>query len=155
MSDGGALVEHPPSDPAVVLKELSPRHKQVMALLAQGVDRQTIAKICNYVPEYITWLARQPACKLYLEDMANVVGVRLEALFEKSVDVIAETMVTGNGEERLKAARLQLEATKRLGRHEIHVNNADNDRLEKLAERILTLNQRARTFEGEATVIES
>ncbi len=142
--------------PGIILKKFSAKHKQAMALVAQGVDRQTIAKICRITPEYVSWLQRQPACKEYLAEMSEVVGVRLEALFEKSVEVIADTMINGKDEDRLKAARLQLEATKRLGKHEVTPDMPGTDRLEKLAGRLTGLLSKVRageTLEGSATDI--
>ena len=140
--------------PGIILKKIGARHKEAMALIAQGVDRRTVAKICNWTPEYITWLQQQPLCKEYLVEMNEVVGFRLEALFDKSVDVIAEAMVNGSQDERLKAARLQMEATKRLGKHEQQPETPDSDRLERLAERLIALQGRVRsgeTFEGTST----
>ena len=151
-----ATEDAPPA--GVILQKLSVRHKQAMALLAQGVDRASIAQVCNYTPEYITWLTRQPTCRTYLREMSEHVGIRLDAMFDKSVDVIAEALQSGNTEERLKAARLQMEATKRLGRGAGQDDGAggEDDRLEVLAGRLVKLLQRSRqevTLDGEATEV--
>ena len=126
-----------------VLKELSVMHKQVCSLLAQGLGRVEIAAICEITPEYVTMLARQPLCKEYIAEMNEYVGTRMEALFEESVNVMADAMKHGTLDERLKGARLQLEATKRLGKAnslEVNINQEDN-RLVNLAERLTTLLQ--------------
>lgn len=125
----------------VQLAELSPKHRQVAALLAQGVDRATIATICDYTPEYVTWLCGDPSFRAYLKEMLSVADARLEALFESSVDAIAETLVAGSSEEKLKAARLQMEATRRIGPRADTDPGAPPalDRLEKLAERLTGL----------------
>lgn len=124
----------------VILQKLSVRHKQAMALLAQGVDRVSIASLVDYSPEYITWLTRQPLCQDYLRQMNEHVQVRLDALFDKSVEVIAQAMDNGTVDERLKAARLQMEATHRLGKGAgTDSPVGDDDRLEQLAQRLVGL----------------
>ena len=138
------------------IKELSAQHKQALSLIAQGVDRGTIAKVCDYTPEYISWLKRMPICQTYIKQMQEKVDLRLELMYEASVDAIADTLTMGNGEERLKAARLQLEATGRLGKGNRQQNDDGKDKLEKLAERLLGLQSkvRSRTLDGESTVVE-
>lgn len=134
-----------PAEP-IELKKLSPKHQQVAALLAQGVDRRTIAAACDYTPEYVTWLQRQPLFMAYVKEMNVAVAVRLEALFTKSVDVINETMENGGEEARLKAAKLQLEATGRVGRFQtVPPEGGGTDRLEQLSERLLDLLKRQRS----------
>ena len=70
------------------LRELSPKHKQALALLAQGVDRRTIGELCGYVPEYVTWLQRQPLCKAYLAELGQVVEKHLKGLVVRSIEVL-------------------------------------------------------------------
>lgn len=143
----------------VQLVKLSPKHKQVMALLAQGLDRVSIAALVDLEPEYITWLSNDPLCKAYMEEMNQAVAFRMEALFSKSVDVVADTMVHGSAEEKLKAARLQLEATKRLGRAQGREDDApESDRLEKLSNRLLNLLEERKTgstYEGTIVDVET
>ena len=126
---------------SVVLQKLSPKHKDVLALLAQGVARHEIAKVCDFTPEYVTWLARQPVCQAYLRDMQQFVDTRLLALTERSVDVMAEAMLVGSTDDKLKAAKMQLEATGRLGRERGSVPDGGSaaDRLTTLAERLVSL----------------
>ena len=133
------LTELPPALP-IELQKLSPRHKQVAALLAQGVDRQTIAAAIDYTPEYVTWLQRQPLFIAYVKEMSVAVGTRLEALFAKSVDVIATAMQVGTVDDQLKAAKLQMEATGRVGRYQVVAPSGDgSDHLEQLSHRLLAL----------------
>lgn len=134
------------------LKKLSPKHKQVAALVAQGMKLVQVGAIVELRPEYISMLLRQPLMKQYIQQMSEAVGTRMEALFEQTVEVIADEMANGSGANKLKAARLQLEATKRIGRPDPSAggHNTDVDRLTKLAERLLYLqsNQRLpRTFD--------
>lgn len=123
------------------MKKLKPVHQSICALLAQGKRNVDIARLMDVTPEYITMLLRQQLIKQEIARISEVAGARLEAMFEQSVDVIAETMQNGNHGNKLKAARLQLEATKRIGRPDpLAGTNVDNtDRLERLAERLLGL----------------
>jgi hypothetical protein len=137
------------------LKKLSPSHKTAAALLAQGVDRRTIAEVTDFTPEYITMLGRQPLFREYIRDMNKFTEARLDALFEKSVDVIHENMMAG-GELGLKAAKLQLEATGRVGRFQTTTpQQGGEDRLETLAERLVELlhHQRRRIYDAEVVEV--
>jgi hypothetical protein len=157
---GSQMQEFPDADPDVVeaaspkwiLKELKPMHKQVCAFLAQGMKNVDVARLCQITPEYVWMLTQQPLVKQYIAQMSEVAGTRLEAMFEKTVDVLAETMENGSESGKLKAVRLTLEATKRIGRPDPMANsqNVNTDRLEKLAERLLFLQsgvRQGRTFD--------
>ena len=123
------------------LKTLTAMHMGVCALAAQGLKRGEVSALMGITPEYVTMLLAQPLCKEYVKKLNEAVETRLEALFETSVDVIGQTLRSGSAEEKLKAARLQLEATQRLGK----VTRAPEDsegsvqRLERLAERLVNL----------------
>lgn len=128
------------------LRELKPTHKQVMALLAQGLSREEISKIVGYTPEYVSMLVKQPLCHQYLQGMLHFSEVQLEGLFAASVDAIRDQLAEGTGEQRLKAARLQMEATGRVGHF---VSRGDDlgdevDRLQRLTERLVSLQSRTR-----------
>lgn len=132
--------------PAWQLKKLKPVHRQICALIAQGFKNTEVAAMTGVTKEYITMLLRQTLIKEHIAQVCEVVGVRMEILFEKSVDVISEAMTNGNHTEKLKAARLQLEATKRIGRPDpgAGLTPGDTDRLERLAERMLALQSQVR-----------
>lgn len=117
----------------IQLKKLGQKHKQVLSLLAQGEGRQVIAEVCGITPEYVTWLAKQHVCQQYLRDMQEYVDARLVAMSEQSADVIADTMKNGGAEEKLKAARLQLEVTGKLGRAQSININAQGSLVQILA----------------------
>ena len=89
----------------------------------------------------------------YVKEMSVAVGLRLEAMFSQSVEVIADTMQNGTEDGRLKAAKLQLEATGRVGRFQVepHGGSCGGDRLEQLAERLVGFlhKRRAETIDGE------
>lgn len=123
------------------MKALKPRHKQIASLLAQGAKRQEIATAMGVTPEYVTMLQKQPLMKDYIREMCEVVGVRFEALFGQAVEVISDVMKNGNDANKLKAARLQMEGTGRIGSRTRGPSgdNGAESRLEKLAERLLYL----------------
>lgn len=140
-----AMIEQPLDEGENVagwqMKELKPKHKQVCAMLAQGIDRRTISNVVGVTPEYITMLSKQPLMKEYIAEMCQAAGLQLDAMFVQSVEVISEVMANGNAKERVAAARLQMEATKRIGSgSSIPKEIIDtNDRLARLAERLLYL----------------
>lgn len=128
------------------LKELKQVHKDVASLFAQGMKNVQIAQLCDITPEYVHMLLKQPLVKAYIAEMCEVVGTRMEALFVKSVDVIADTLEHGTEAGKLKAVRLQLEATKRIGSgNGGGLVQPDTDRLVKLAERLIQLQTNVRT----------
>lgn len=128
------------------LKELKQVHKDVASLFAQGMKNVQIAQLCDITPEYVHMLLKQPLVKAYIAEMCEVVGTRMEALFVKSVDVIADTLENGTEAGKLKAVRLQLEATKRIGSgNGGGLVQPDTDRLVKLAERLIQLQTNVRT----------
>jgi hypothetical protein len=129
------------------MKKLKPLHKQVASLCAQGMKNVQIAELTGITPEYVSMLLRQPLVKEYIAEMCEVVGTRMEALFEKSVDVIAETLENGSEKGKLAAARLQLEATKRIGRPDPNagLERSGADRLERLANRLIDLQSNVRS----------
>ena len=143
------------------LKKLTERHKSVCALLAQGLPQVTVATMCGITPTYVGMLLRQPLCMQYIKDMSAVAGVQLESLFAKSVEVVADVMTTGNATEKLKAARLHGELTKRLGSGGLPPQESPAiDRLEVLANRLTGLlykgkerSERDAIEEGEFTEI--
>ena len=143
--------------PKWLMKELKPWHKDMCSLLAQGIERQKIAQILDCTPEYVSMLARQPLIIEYVREMSSFAQTQLEAQFSKAVTAIGNTLENGNHKEKMQAARLQMEATKRIGsRAEDERKLIDtNARLTKLAERLLSLqdNVRNRPLEATAQVI--
>lgn len=143
---------------AYQLKTLKPKHRNILALVAQGVDRHTISQACGITPQYVTMLCRMPICKQYIAGLNEACDLQLEAMYSKSVSVINEGLDNGSMKEKLVAARLHLEATKRIGRpadlppqHE-----STNDRLLRLAERLTALiPQPPVTVNGSFTEVQS
>lgn len=153
--DSGQLVEATATP--FQLKELSAKHRLVVSLLVQGVPREVIAQAAGYTAEYVTWLTRQPLVVESIKELEHYADVQLMALAEKRTDAIREVLTSGSNEDRLKAAKLQLEATNKIGSgRDLRPEPPQGDRLELLAERLVGLLQstRGRTFEGRATLVE-
>lgn len=137
------------------LKKLSVRHKEAASLLAQGCRRQEIAAITQFTPEYISFLTRQPLFREYVAEMGRFSEERLKALFDETVEVISDTLRNGTEEGRLKAARLQMEATGRIGRERAAKSGEGEDEgLNALADRLVQLMRKTRTDHGQQATVE-
>lgn len=136
-----------------LMKGLKPMHKQVASLLAQGLRNVDIARMVGITPEYVSILSRQPMVQQYVYEMVAVAGLQLEATFPLVVKTIQETLADGTEAGKLKAARLHLEATKRIGRTELPTRPVEEslDRLTKLGERLLALQSRADGYRAGGT----
>lgn len=144
------------NSPKWQLKELKGRHKNICSLIAQGVPRQQVALVCSVTPEYVSMLLRQPLCMQYIAKLNQAVDVQLEALHGASVEAIGRALRDGTNEDALKAARLQMEATGRVGPKQVATTTENNtDKLEKLADRLLGLldRQRGRVLDGNAVEV--
>ena len=132
--------------PGWLLRELKPKHKLVCVLLSQGMKNVEVAKHVQITPEYVSMLLRQPIIKAEVGRLSDIAATNLEALFPKAVDVISDVLTHGNDGDRLKAVRLQMEATHRIGRPDPLAGQIapSDDRLEQLAQRIVSLNQKAK-----------
>jgi len=108
----------PADRPKFQLKRLTPKHKQVAALLAQGLGRQEVAKICGFTPEYLTMLAQQDLFVAYVKEMSAFVDVRMQALHERAVDVLGTSMQNGSDHVKLAAAQTVLKAVGKDGSKE-------------------------------------
>lgn len=128
-----------------VLQKLTLRHKSICALLAQGLPNVTVATMVGVTPQYVGMLLKQKLVMEHIRDLSTIAGVHLEALTPKTVEVIADTMVSGNATEKLKAVRLHGELTKRLGSGGLpSQDNPAVDRFERLAERLTGLLMQAK-----------
>lgn len=123
------------------MKKLLPWHKQLCSMLAQGIDRQTIAQVFQKTPEYISMLSGQTLIQEEVSAMKKFAEFQLEAQFVRSVSVIGEVLENGSPKEKIQAARLQLEATRRIGPRMAEEEKLidTNARLTRLAERLLYL----------------
>jgi len=129
------------------MKELKPWHRQFCSLLAQGIDRETIAKVLDITPTYVSMLSKQPLIQAYIREMCQFANLQLEAQFVKGVEVIGEVMDKGNNKDRLQAVRLNAELTHRIGSGSGMPGEVvdTNDRLLRLAERLLSLQEKIQT----------
>ena len=129
------------------MKDLKPWHKQFCSMLAQGIDRETIASVLDITPTYVSMLTKQPLIQNYIREMCQFANLQLEAQFAKGVEVIGNIMENGDNKERLQAVRLNAELTHRIGSGSgapVESSNT-NDRLIRLAERLLALQERTQT----------
>mgnify|MGYP000855204801 CR=1 FL=1 len=131
----------PATKEAWVMKKLKPVHLQICALLAQGMKNVEVASATSVTPEYVSMLMRQPLIQEEVMRISQIAGVRLEAMFHQSVEVIGEVLRTGTNGEKLKAVRVHGELTKRIGRADVSSkgNEIDDNRLVALSERLLGL----------------
>lgn len=125
-----------------LLRKMTPRHQQICAYMAQGMKRGQIAQACGCTPEYVTMLAKQPLIQQYIKDMCATAGIQLEGQFSAVVDAVGETLQNGTYKEKIQAARLHGELTKRLGPGSGAEQQAEGsaERLARLAERLILLN---------------
>ena len=138
------------------MKELKPWHKQFCSMLAQGIDRQTIAQVLDIDPNYVSMLSKQPLIQAYIKEEWQFATLQLEAQFARGVQVIGEVMDNGAPKERLQAVRLNAELTHRIGSGSGLPPEATdtNERLLRLSERLLSLQEKmqptfAPTINGE------
>lgn len=98
----------------IQLKRLSPRHRQALALLSQGLSRADTAEAVGYRPEYISWLLRQEVAQVYIREMNEASNAQLTSMFSQSVDSIGRALQNGSIDQQLAAAKLQMRATGKL-----------------------------------------
>ncbi len=147
----------PDTTRAIQLKKIGPKHHEVASLLAQGVGRQQIAEVTGFTPEYITWLLRDPLFREHMRQKSEFVDALVDAQYERVADAIVDGLTNGAPEDRLKAARLQLELTGRIGKGERPNAALESsvERLSTLAERLLALQSNVRkgvTYNGEVEI---
>jgi DNA-binding CsgD family transcriptional regulator len=133
------------------MKSLKPRHKAIASFIAQGLSQVEIAKVMDITPQYVSMLSRQALMKQEIQRICEVAGTRMEALYQESVEVVADTLKNGNTTNKLKAAKLQMEATNRIGNRgkTAQTEFDSSERLLKLSERLVDLlgeRKRGRTF---------
>lgn len=108
------------------LKKLSEKHKNIIALHAQCVNRIDIGAMCGCTPEYVSMIVAQPLAKEYLRTLELYMDSRLEVMYGKSVDVIQKGLDGDATDTQLKAARLQLEVTGKLKGDKAQAQSAED-----------------------------
>lgn len=145
-------------NPTWLLKKLSGKHKNICSLIAQGTSREMVARACSVTPTYVSMLLRQPLCRAYIHKLNEACDVQLEAMFGAAVDAISDAMHLGTPDEKIKAARLQMEATGRIGpKGSAQQMQPSEDRLVRLSERLVGLLEAAngRVINGHAVEVNS
>lgn len=115
-----------------VLKKLSQKHKTIIALHAQNVRRADIAEVAGCTPEYVSMIVAQPLAQGHLRDIERYMDSRLQQLYGRSIDAIEDGLNDGSADIKLKAARLQMEATNKLKK-----TDADNQSAEDVVAALL------------------
>lgn len=100
--------------PKILLRKLSLKHKQAIALVLQGMSREDAGEAVGFTPEYITFLLQQPIAKEHIAHINRAVSTQLEALYGKSVQAMASGLNHSDPDVKLRAAKLQLQTTGRL-----------------------------------------
>lgn len=109
-----------------VLKVLSQKHKNIIAMHAQSMCRADIGAACGCTPEYVSMIIAQPIAKDYMRDLERYMDQRLESMYTKSVDVIGKGLDGDATDTQLKAARLQLEVTGKLKQDKMESKSAED-----------------------------
>lgn len=138
----------PTGSNSIQLKELSPKHKEVASLLAQGLKPGEVASCVGFTREYVTFLCRDPLFLEYIRGQNDINEARLDSLFETTVNVIDDGLKNKATENQLRAARLQMEASGRL-RNSTSGERRDPavDHLASLANRLVDLLGKVRNGE--------
>lgn len=95
-------------------KVLTPKHKQILSLVAQGMKYAEIGSLCKCTPQLIVMIVASSQGQQYLAYIEQQMDMRLRSLFSKSVDAIEDQLTNGSGENKLRAAKLQMQATGKL-----------------------------------------
>lgn len=97
-------------------KRLKSKHKQILSLYAQGEPRVKIAAVFKCHPIFVSMLAGTDLGKAYIAEMQTHIESDLRNLTHKSVEAIRDGLQNGAIETKLKAAKLQLETTRDIGK---------------------------------------
>jgi len=135
--------------PTWELKKLSQKHKTIVALHAQGVDRFDIGQVADCTPEYVSMIVKQPLAKAYLAELEEYMDSRLKSLYGKTVDVISNGLDSGNEDVALKAARLQLESTGKLKGEKKEAQSAEDVVAAILSRATVIIGQNVQVNQGE------
>jgi len=137
--DASEVVEA--ENPGWVMKKLKPKHRDICALLAQGFKNVQIAAVTGVTKEYVSMLQRQPLIKQEIARLCEIAGTRMEALFVQTTEAVADVLANGKDADRMKAARLQMEVTGRVGTRNSRIADQvpADERLERLAGRLIDL----------------
>ena len=100
---------------ALKLKELKPRHKQVIALHLQGISSNDIARSVGYDAAWVCTVLADPLVQPYLDKFNEMVDRELMALKPKAVEVVRDGMESTSERIRLAASDKVFKATGMFG----------------------------------------
>jgi hypothetical protein len=98
------------------------------------MKREEVASFCKCTPALVTMLAVSDLGRAYLSEIEEVMDQRLRALYSKTIDAIDDQLCNGKGADKIAAAKLQLQATGKLG-----ARTEDAETAEDVIARILAL----------------
>lgn len=107
-------------------KRLTPKHKQILSLHAQGMKRVEIGALCKCTPEFVTMLASTDIGRAYLKDLEAYLDGRMRTLYKKTIDAIEDQLDNGRGADKIAAAKLQLQVTGKLGKEKDEAESAED-----------------------------
>ena len=138
--------DHPLVELEGDFSELTPRQKMALTYLAMGKKNTWISKKLAMGDGAVHSLTCRADAKLFVSELTQGAHLQMEALYVKSVEAVRETLEKGKYPDKIKAARLQMEATKRIGSMTSPIGPIvdTNLRLTKLAERLLMLNDNSK-----------
>lgn len=93
-----------------ILKRLSQKHKDMIALSLQGLDREKVGEYCGCTPQYVTMINRQPLAREYIADLESHMDLRLRGLYSRSLDALQAGLSSPRISDKLAAAQIQLRA---------------------------------------------
>lgn len=107
-------------------KRLTPKHRQILSLHAQGMRRAEIGALCKCTPEFVSMLASTDSGKAYLKELEGYLDGRMRALYKKTIDAVEDQLENGRGADKLAAAKLQLQVTGKLGKEKDEAESAED-----------------------------
>jgi hypothetical protein len=93
-----------------VLKRLTQRHKDMIVLSLQGLEREKVAEYCGCTPQYVTMINRQPLARAYIAELEQHLDLRLRGMYSKSLDAIDAGLKSPKISDKLAAAQIHLRA---------------------------------------------
>jgi hypothetical protein len=93
-----------------VLKRLSQKHKDMVTLSLQGLDREKVAEFCGCTPQYVTMINKQPLARILIAELESHLDLRLRGMYVKSLNALDKALTSPKIADQLAAAQIQLKA---------------------------------------------
>ena len=94
---------------------LTPTEKLALVHLASGRTKKYITTKLRLSQEKLNKLMLRDDSRQFVAELTHGAHLQMEALYVKSVDAVRETLEKGAYPDKIKAARLQMESTRRIG----------------------------------------